>query len=852
LILEKSLKTSLILENVMGRKLLIAKSLFKQFPDLHLGIILATGIDNSGKSDEIIKKIRQKELELRSKLTKPELAEHPNIKPWRLAYSWFGAKPKKYKCSIEALLIRILAGDNLPEINPLVDLYNFVSIDKLLPIGADDLDKVEGNIKLMQAKGDEKYVEISTLEEKNPKENEVVYMDDKEVLCRRWNWRECEKSKLTEDSKNVIVYAESLLGKEHIEEAIAELNDLMKDAVGGQLKSFILDEKHNVLDLETGELHEEGFGVEEQESAEEKELEVKKKEIDRKQEKHDKKKLSGKGLKKSALHWADAIAEEVIERVNRDPKLKAIVEMNGYFVYDEKTPSGKIHIGSGRGWIVHDIIAKALRDKGVNARFVLSNDDIDPFDKMNVDLPKDYEQYLGMPFMDMPSPDPNYKTFSEKYFMDCVKKFEEFGIECDTESTGEEYKKGTFNETIKIALDNAEQIKQIYRDLYGADTVGANRLPFNPICENCGKIGTTIATKWLPEEQMVEYECRPDFVTWAKGCGHKGKRSPFNGGGKFPWKVEWAAKWPAKGVIVELAGKDHFTKGGSRTCACRISVDVFKYPPPYPSNGYRTGKGYEFFQIGGKKMSTSKGRGVAFTDITEYAPAQMLRYLLTKSRPNAVVEFDPFGANDLVLLYDRYDKTEQAYYNVNIEKMNEKDIAMQKRIYELSHIGKIPEKMPIQIAFTHCAIVIQIALTEDNAIELLKKSGHIPKGATEEELEYVKERIKFAKRWVEEFAPEQYRFQLKDEVAKDIVILLSDKQKKALKQISTSLKAKEYKEIQELHDEFYNIARYAELEPAELFKAAYLVLIKKERGPQLANFVLTIGQEKVAELFEKV
>ncbi|MBD3259719.1 lysine--tRNA ligase [Candidatus Woesearchaeota archaeon] len=530
--------------------------------------------------------------------------------------------------------------------------------------------------------------------------------------------------------------------------------------------------------------------------------------------------------------------------------LKSLAEKNCYFVYDEKTPSGVIHIGSGRGWIIHDVIAKALRDKGKNARFVLSNDDIDPFDKMNKDLPEEYEKYLGMPFMDMPSPDPNYKTFAEKYFMDCVKKFEEFGIECDIESTGEEYKKGTFNETIRTALDNAEKIKQIYIDLYGADTVGANRFPFNPICENCGRIGTTNVTRWLPEEEMVEYECLPDFVDWARGCGHKGKRSPYNGGGKFPWKVEWAAKWPSKGVIVELAGKDHFTKGGSRTCACRISVDVFKYPPPYPSKGYRTGKGYEFFQIGGKKMSTSKGRGVAFVDITEYAPAQMLRYLLVKSRPHAVVDFDPFGTNDLILLYDRYDRTERIFYNVGIEELNEKEIAMQKRIYELSHVGPIPKKMPTQVAFTHCATVIQIALTEENAIELLKQSEHVPKNATEDELEYVKERLRFAKKWVEKYAPDQYRFQLQSEVP--VGIVLDAKQKKALKQISVSLKAKKYKEIQELHDEFYNIARYVDLEPAELFKAAYLVLIKKEKGPQLANFILTIGQEKVAELFEKV
>ena len=127
------------------------------------------------------------------------------------------------------------------------------------------------------------------------------------------------------------------------------------------------------------ELYEEGFGeVTEEKTAEQKEVQMKKEQVEEKKQKHHPKQMPEKGLKKSALHWADAVAEEVIARVERNPQLKAVVEKNGFFVYDEKTPSGNIHIGSGRGWIIHDIIAKALREKGVNARFVLSSDDLLP------------------------------------------------------------------------------------------------------------------------------------------------------------------------------------------------------------------------------------------------------------------------------------------------------------------------------------------------------------------------------------------------------------------------------------------------------------------------------------------
>ncbi|MEM4397513.1 MAG: lysine--tRNA ligase [Candidatus Woesearchaeota archaeon] len=432
-------------------------------------------------------------------------------------------------------------------------------------------------------------------------------------------------------------------------------------------------------------------------------------------------------------HWADQIADEVIERVENNPELKKLVEKNGYFVYDEKTPSGIIHIGSGRGWIIHDAIAKALRSKGKNARFVLSSDDMDPMDKIPSYLDKkEYEKYMGIPFRYIPSPMQGYESYGDYYFKQCTNLFPDFGIEAELESTGQEYEKGTFNRTIKIALDNAEKIQKIFADLYGEEVAAANKLPFNVRCPNCGKIATTIALEWNSKKELLYFECKDGVVAWASGCGYKGWISPYNGNGKFPWKVEWAAKWPSKGVIVETAGKDHFTKGGSRTAACRISVDVFNYPPPYPSNGYNEGPGYEFFTVGGKKMSTSKGRGIGFAESINFAPAKMLRYLLIRTRPNAVIDFDPYGTNDLILLYERYDKAERIYFG--LEKVDEKEAIKQKRIYELSHVGKIPERCPPQISLIHASVMVQLFENDDLIIEKLKESGHIYEDATKEEI----------------------------------------------------------------------------------------------------------------------
>lgn len=543
------------------------------------------------------------------------------------------------------------------------------------------------------------------------------------------------------------------------------------------------------------------------------------------------------------------MAEDAIDRVENNDLLKSLVKKNGYIVMDEKTPSGSIHIGSGRGWVIHDAIAKALRDKGVKSRFILSSDDMDPLDKPSKELSKeDNEKYMGVPFRYIPSPVKGHKSFGDYYFRQCTDLFPDFGIEAELESTGELYEKGAFNRTIKIALDNADKIQDIYKKLYGDDVKSGEKLPFNPKCPGCNRVATTIALEWDKEKEKLYFECRDDVVEWAKGCGHKEWISPYDGNGKFPWKVEWAAKWPTKSVIVETAGKDHFTKGGSRTAACHFAVDVFNYPPPYPSDGYETGPGYEFFNVGGKKMSTSKGHGLGFADSINYAPAKMLRFLLIRTRPNASLDFQPYGSNDIILLYERYDQAERVYFGK--DDLGEKENIRQKRIYELSHVGKIPKRIPPQISLSQASMLVQVFPDEKLILESVLDTGQLPEDASKHEVDYVKERLKFAKKWVGEFADEQYKFILQHKIPDNIE--LSEQQKKSLHLIASRLMTQKWDE-KTLFNEFYRIAKdEVKMETSDLFKGAYKVLLNKERGPKLAPFILLIGKEKVAKMFEKV
>src|SRR5258708_5956205 len=108
------------------------------------------------------------------------------------------------------------------------------------------------------------------------------------------------------------------------------------------------------------------------------------------------------------------------------------------------------------------------------------------------------------------------------------------------------------NEVIRTALQKADVIRRIYKDVSGSQR-DEKWLPLSVVCENCGKIGTTIAVSF--DGERVEYRCEKNKVEWAEGCGHEGKVSPFDGHAKLPWKVEWPAKFKVMGVHVEGGGK---------------------------------------------------------------------------------------------------------------------------------------------------------------------------------------------------------------------------------------------------------------------------------------------------------
>lgn len=222
----------------------IDSKIFDLFPDVTLGIVTLHDINNKGHNPEIEQLLRDAQSQAIAKLGNIPVTEHPAIIPWRAAYRKFGAKPKDYPSSIENLLRRILKGEQIRHINKLVDIYNVISLKFLLPAGGEDLSKIQGEILLTLASQNEQpVILLGEKEARPPHPGEVIYKDDIGTICRRWNWKEAERTKLTEKTKDAILVIEGILpeDKEKVKQAVSDLADLVKKYCGGEIQTAVYD-----------------------------------------------------------------------------------------------------------------------------------------------------------------------------------------------------------------------------------------------------------------------------------------------------------------------------------------------------------------------------------------------------------------------------------------------------------------------------------------------------------------------------------------------------------------------------------------------------------------------------------
>lgn len=224
----------------------IDRKIMEKYPEVQIGVIVVKNMDNSKAVLEAKGLMREQAHKIEtSGLDIEEIQNIPAVAGWREIYADFGAKPpSKFRNSIESLLRRCVGEDSvIPGINPVVDLYNYISLKYTMPVGGDDIDSLVGDLEFTYAKGDEEFKAILSDKGEPPFEGEIVYKDDKGAICRCWNWRGADRTKLEYETKNALLVIENNLAEQSDKfyEAIDELKKLVEEHLGGECTSFVLD-----------------------------------------------------------------------------------------------------------------------------------------------------------------------------------------------------------------------------------------------------------------------------------------------------------------------------------------------------------------------------------------------------------------------------------------------------------------------------------------------------------------------------------------------------------------------------------------------------------------------------------
>ncbi|HEY8237977.1 MAG TPA: lysine--tRNA ligase [Candidatus Limnocylindrales bacterium] len=522
------------------------------------------------------------------------------------------------------------------------------------------------------------------------------------------------------------------------------------------------------------------------------------------------------------MEWADELAAKV-----SGPQV----------VNDSKTPSGTVHVGSLRGPVILDVITRALRAAGRETTLLYGVDDLDPMDAQALLTPDAVEREMGRPLAHIPDQaGDGHASYARHHAQAFIDTFAGLGVHPDRYYwMSEHYAAGDMDPFITIALDRAEIVRAVYRRVANVQHPDTWH-PISVICPTCGRVGTTIATKW--DGQKVFFECREQLVTWAKGCGASGWVAPYGGAAKLPWNLEWAAQWSLFGVTIEPCGKDLATAGGSRDRSDAIAREVFEREPPINVP-------YEFLNIGGKKMSTSKGLGASAQQMTEVVPPEQLRLLFLRPRPNHAIEFDPIGTDAVPRIFDEFDRLGAAVAGRDVKGDLPQGF---ERVFQYSLLDPNAdldaEAASFRFPFAHLATLIQIPGVDVAASAAAEKGEPL----AEHEQAILEERIRAARSWLDTYAPDAAKLVVQStlpEAAAELDAmdraflagLLEDAQDLAKRSLHADGEA--------WQTAIFESAAAAGLKPGRAFRAVYLAFLGRPNGPRAGLLLAKLEQDFV-------
>jgi lysyl-tRNA synthetase class 1 len=521
--------------------------------------------------------------------------------------------------------------------------------------------------------------------------------------------------------------------------------------------------------------------------------------------------------------WADVIADRILEREPAEP----IVIKGGI------SPSGVPHFGNMNEILRGYFVAEVLRDRGHEVRQVFTSDDRDPLRKLPRKLASlegeivelgDVDagalgRNLGVPYTDVPDPFGCCDSYGAHFAALVERSAALLDVPVEMISNTERYESGAFEPATRTVLERRELAREVL-SAYQAK-VDEDYVPFNPICEACGKITETV-TDVDVESGTVAYRCTDMEAgdRTIEGCGHEGTATLREG--KLPWRFEWPAQWQLLGVDHEPFGKDHAE--GSWPSGVDVARTVFDHDPPVPMV-------YEWFTLDGEAFSSSAGNVILVSEVLEFLEAPVVRYFFSKD-PRKARDFSIEHADQLVAEFDRLEAT---YFGET--DADAADRARADRVYPLLVEEPRPER--VRIPFSFAAV---LGMTEDPELreEIARREGHIPADAPEWAVEGALDRVEKAREWARR-TDNAFNYDLKRASMPDVEIDADTAT--ALEELATVIESGADPET--IQGEIYEIARRHDLEVGDFFETGYRLFFDKSEGPKLGTFLGKLDRDFV-------
>jgi len=530
------------------------------------------------------------------------------------------------------------------------------------------------------------------------------------------------------------------------------------------------------------------------------------------------------------------------------------------------SPSGSIHLGNLREFLMPHFVADELRRRGVPVRHLHVWDDYDRFRRVPAGVDPSYAEHIGRPYTSVPDPWGCHATWSDHFKEPIITALHDLGVDMEEISQTERYRSGVYRDEVLRAVrrrgdidavlarhrtrrsepdigtdehsaqEAAAMADSVANDDEGEDAAaGVGYFPFKPYCRDCGRDTTTV-TAYDDETTDLAYTCSV--------CDYHGSTNlATQDEGKLVWKADWPMRWAFEHVDFEPAGMDHATPGSSFTVGHELVESVWDYPRP-------AWFGYGFVGFAGvQKMSSSAGGAPTAADALRVLEPGILRWLYVRRQPRQTFDIE-FGL-EVVRLYDEWDAL--ARKAADPERRDVQTLAYDRASSTMT-AGALPTP-EVVVPFRMLSSVADVtAGSAEQISRIVATMGH-----PHDSVEQLEPRLSRAIAWTEEFVPAADRTTVRTEPDAAAIEALSSQEREWLALLLQGLQGD--LELDAVTSLVYGVPKLArgmsldekptdevKADQKEFFRLLYHLLVDADRGPRLPTLIVALGADRVRRL----